>query len=109
PCMLVLLGLQLGQSTRMVKFRFVSIGVVLKMLVGPLIGVGLAQLLHLDTIASVAFITQVSMPTAVVTLIFASEYDLDRDLSLSLIMASTLISPLTLSLIIWLLRPVLNT
>jgi malate permease and related proteins len=106
PCMLVLLGLQLGESVKFTKLRLVGIGVLLKMFVAPLIGVGLAFLLHLDAVSKAAFITQVSMPTAIVTLVMASEYDLDRDLSVSLILATTLISPVTLSLIIWLLRPV---
>lgn len=109
PCMLILLGLQLSQSARPGKFRLLTSGVVLKMLIAPFIGVGLALLLNLDAFARVAFITQVSMPTAVVTLILASEYKLDRDFSLNLILITTLLSPVTLSVLIWILRPALNT
>lgn len=104
PCMLVLLGLQLGESAKLTKLRLVGIGVAIKMLIAPMIGLGLALLLNLDDLSRIAFIAQVSMPTAIVTLVMANEYDLDRDLSLSLIVATTLISPVTLSVIIWLLR-----
>jgi predicted permease len=43
------------------------------------------------------------MPVAVVTIILATEFELNRQLSLSLILVSTLISPVTLSLLILLL------
>ncbi len=105
PCMLVLLGVQLNQVKGITNWRLVSTGVVLKMLVAPVIGVVLALLLGMPPLARAAFITQVSMPTAVVTLIFATEYGLDRDLSLSLILATMLVSPITLSVILWLVQP----
>src|SRR5690606_23226921 len=41
PCMLVLLGVQLNQVKGITNWRLVSTGVVLKMLVAPVIGVGL--------------------------------------------------------------------
>jgi predicted permease len=41
---------------------------------------------------------------AVATIILASEFELDHQLSLSMIMASTLLSPVTLSILIYLLR-----
>ncbi len=105
PSMLVLLGVQLNQTKRISNWRLVSTGVILKMLVAPFVGVALAALLQMPVLARAGFIPQVSMPTAVVTLIFATEYGLDRDLSLSLILATTLISPFTLSLILWLVQP----
>lgn len=105
PCMLVLLGVQLNQAKRITNWRLVSTGVIIKMLIAPLIGLALALILELPPLSRAAFIPQVSMPTAVVTLIFATEYGLDRDLSLSLILATTLLSPLTLSVILWLVQP----
>jgi predicted permease len=49
-------------------------------------------------------ILQASMPIAVVTIIFASEFELDHQLALSMILASTLLSPVTLSVLIFVLR-----
>jgi hypothetical protein len=104
PCMLVLLGLQLGESLKLTKLRLVGIGVIVKLLIAPFVGVGLALLLQMETLAATAFIMEVSMPTAILTLVMANEYELDRDLSVSLILATTLLSPFTLSVLIWLLR-----
>lgn len=100
PAMLVLLGLQLSHSVQFSRLRLVGSGVILKLLVAPLVGVALALIFHLNDVAAAAFILLTSMPTAVVTLILAKEYQLDESLMLNLIMASTLLSPFTLSVII---------
>jgi predicted permease len=52
---------------------------------------------------------QASMPVAVVTLIFASEFGLDDKLVSGTILTTTLLSPLTLSVLILLLRQTLAT
>lgn len=104
PAMLVLLGLQLSESVRISRVALVSTGILLKLVVGPLVGVALVLLFRLDNLGAVAFLLQVSMPTAVMTLILAKEYHLDETLMLNLIMATTLISPFTLSVIILLLK-----
>jgi malate permease and related proteins len=106
PSMLVLLGLQLSQSLQMSHWRLVGSGVVLKLLIAPLLGTGLALIFHLNGVEAVAFILMTSMPTAVLTLVLAKEYQLDETLMLNLIMASTLLSPLTLSVIILFLKQV---
>jgi predicted permease len=104
PAMLVLLGLQLSQTIPVFRWKLVSIGLVLKLLIGPLLGIGLAVLFKLEGVAAIAFILQTAMPTAVITLVLAKQYQLDESLSLNLIMASTLLSPFTLSVMILLLR-----
>lgn len=104
PAMLILLGLQLSQSVRVSRPILVSTGVAIKLLVAPVIGIGLALLFRFDNQAAVAFILQASMPTAVVTLILAKEYHLDEALMVNLIMVTTLVSPISLSVIILFLR-----
>src|SRR5262249_12380256 len=104
PSMLVLLGLQLAQSKGITKFRLVSISVALRLLVSPFIAAGMALAFSLNGWAATALIMQASMPVAVITLILANEYGLDEDLTLSSILASTLLSPLTLSVLILILR-----
>ena len=106
PAMLVLLGLQLSQPIVMSRRTLVSTGILIKFLLSPVIGVGLVLLFHLDNLAATAFIMQTSMPTAVMTLILAKEYRLDETLMINLIMISTLLSPLTLSVIILALKRV---
>lgn len=104
PLMLILLGIQLSQSARLQKLTLVTTGVLLKLLIAPLVGIGLALVFQLEALAMIAFALQTSMPTAVITLILAKEYQLDETLMLNLIMASTLLSPFTLSVIILFLR-----
>lgn len=104
PLMLVLLGLELGQFGHFGQFRLVAAGVVIRLLLSPFIGWGLGALLGITGPALTAFIVQASMPTAVLTIIFTTEFNLERDLALNLIMVSTLLSPITLSVLIYLLR-----
>lgn len=103
PAMLILLGLQLGQSTRIERPSLVGLSVALKMFVAPVIALGLVLFFHLSGSAAAALIIQASMPTAVVTIVLASEFGLDERLTLSTVLASTLTSPITLSIIILLL------
>ena len=104
PLMLILLGLELGQFGRFGQFRLVTTGVVIRLLVSPFLALGLAALLGMTGPALTAFVIQASMPTAVLTIIFTTQFDLERDLALNLIMVSTLLSPFTLSLLIYLFR-----
>jgi len=104
PVMLLLLGLQLGQTSQISQLNLLATGVGLRLFASPFIAAGMASLANLNTEAQTAFIVQASMPTAVLTIVFANEFDLDRELALNLIMVSTLLSPVTLSLLIALLQ-----
>ena len=104
PLMLVLLGLQLGGFHKPDRWRLLLAGTAIRLLVAPLLAIICAALLDLDGAARFAFILQAGMPTAVLTLILAYEFDTDRDLALNLIMTTTLISPITLTLLIYLLQ-----
>jgi len=104
PLMLVLLGLQLGQFARFDRFRLIFTGVSLRLLVAPFLAVILAGMMGITGDARLAFITQAGMPTAVVTIVLATEFQTDRDLALNLIMVSTFLSPITLSVLIYLLQ-----
>jgi predicted permease len=104
PSMLILLGLQLVQSHGIKKPRLVTISVGLRLVLSPFLATGLAFLFHLNNLAAAALIIEASTPVAVITLILASEFGLDEDLTMSSILASTLLSPITLSVLILLLR-----
>ncbi len=101
PLMLILLGLELGQFGKFGQFRLVTAGVVIRLLLSPFIALGLGLLLGITGPALTAFVIQTSMPTAVLTIIFTTEFNLERDLALNLIMVSTLLSPITLSILIY--------
>ena len=104
PLMLVLLGLQLGGFNKPDRWRLLLAGTSIRLLLAPLIAILCAALFNLDGAARFAFILQAGMPTAVLTLILAYEFDTDRDLALNLIMTTTLISPITLTVLIYLLQ-----
>ena len=104
PLMLVLLGLQLGGFRKPDRWRLLLSGTAIRLLLAPMVAIVLASLLSLDGAARSAFILQAGMPTAVLTIILAYEFDTDRDLALNLIMTTTLISPFTLTLLIYLLQ-----
>ncbi|MEQ8672625.1 MAG: AEC family transporter [Aggregatilineales bacterium] len=100
PLMLILLGIQLGSFTNLNRLRLVGTGVFIKLLIAPFIALGLVLLLSIHDEARIAFIMQASMPTAVVSIILTTEFDLDAELALNLIMVSTFLSPITLSILI---------
>jgi predicted permease len=107
PTMLILLGLQLARFEHFERVQLASVGAALRLLVAPLVAAVLALLFHLSPQASIAVLMQASMPVGVFTSIFASEFELDSQLSLSIIITSTLASPITLSILILLLRQTL--
>ncbi len=104
PLMLVLLGLQLGGFRKPDRWRLLLSGTAIRLLLAPVVAIAVASLFDLDGAARLAFILQAGMPTAVLTIILAYEFNTDKDLALNLIMTTTLISPITLSVIIYLLQ-----
>ncbi len=104
PLMLVLLGLQLGGFRKPDRWQLLLSGAAIRLLLAPLVAIACASLLSLDGTARSAFILQAGMPTAVLTLILAYEFDTDRDLALNLIMTTTLLSPISLTVLIYLLQ-----
>ncbi|MCY4017881.1 MAG: AEC family transporter [Chloroflexi bacterium] len=104
PLMLVLLGLQLGGFGKLKRLSLVAFSTAVRLLLAPAIAIAFASLLGLSGAARFAFILQAGMPTAVMTIVLATEFDTDRDLALSVILTSSFICPFTLSLLIYLLE-----
>jgi predicted permease len=103
PSMLVLLGLQFqtvrwkGQVVPLVLSNFSRI------LVAPAIAFGLSLALNLQGYARLTGITQSAMPTAVLTTVLATEYDLEPSFVTAAVFMSTLLSSITLTPILALL------
>jgi len=104
PVMLIILGAQMADLRRGEPTRYVWPTLGLRLLVGPLVGVALASLLGLADLDRSTMIIQSGMPTAVFTLVLASEFDLPSQVVARIVVFSTLISPLTLAATITLLR-----
>jgi predicted permease len=71
--------------------------------IGPLVGSGIAALFGLGGPSRQAGITEASMPTAVMTTILASEYQLESSLVTAIIFIGTILSPLTLTPLLYFL------
>ena len=70
----------------------------------PVVGAALAGLLGLTGVGRNAAIVVSAMPAAVVTTVLAMEFDLDSSFVTSVVFVSTLVSPLTLAVLISVLK-----
>jgi len=97
PGMLGLLGMQLQRIS--LKEHITPLGwtVVLRMLVAPALALGLSLLFNLDGAAKQAAVTEASMPTAVMATVLATEFDVHPAFVTTVVTATTLLSPLTLT------------
>lgn len=100
PLMLVMLGIQL-RNTSLLKHQ---VGVLrasaVRLLAGPALAVALTALLGVTGLAHDVLIVQAAMPTAVITSVLAVEYDTAPYLVASAIVTSTLLSMVTLSVVL---------
>ena len=103
PILLMMLGLQLSQTKLAGRHKDVAIGVFMRLVVGALVAIGLAPLLGLQGLARQVAIVEASTPTAVSSGLMAIEFDADADFVASVIFASTLLSGLTLTILIYFL------
>jgi malate permease and related proteins len=103
PAMLILLGLELQRAEWTRNLRALSIPVFCRLVAGPFIAMGLASLLGLQGPARQAGVTEAGMPTAVMTTILASEYKLEPSLVTAIVFISTILSPLTLTPLLYFL------
>lgn len=103
PCMLILLGLELQRAEWTKNLRALGIPAFLRLVGGPLIALALASLFGLPQPGRQAGITQAGMPSAVMTTVVASEYNLEPSLVTAIVFITTIISPLTLTPLLFLL------
>lgn len=100
PLMLVLLGVQMTDVELTGNRRALSLSVGLRLFAAPLLGLALAALLGIQGFARQGAVTQASMPSMVSATVLAAEYNLDSKLIAAVVFVSTLLSPLTLTLLL---------
>jgi len=100
PMMLLVLGMQLERAVVPKRPLAVVLAVGLSILVGPIVGIGLAGMLGLTGTARQVAILAAAMPAAVVTTVLALEFDLDPSFATSAVFLSTMVSPVTLVVLI---------
>jgi malate permease and related proteins len=103
PAMLILLGLELRKVEWTHNLRVLSIPTIFRLLIGPLIGFAFAALFGLNGTARSAGVVEAGMPSAVMTTILANEYKLDSSMVTAIVFVSTILSPLTLTPLIYFL------
>ena len=74
-----------------------ALAVALRLVGGIVVGALLAPLFGLDGAARQAGILQAAMPSAVICIILATEYDAEPAFVTSVVFATTVLSPLTLT------------
>lgn len=103
PAMLAILGVQLSRASVRGRIQPILLASGLRLLLGPLIAVGLAAILGLEGLTRQVAIVQSAMPTAVVTGVLAIEFGADAELVTATILVSTLASIVTLTVLLSLL------
>jgi predicted permease len=104
PCMILVLGMQMERTTKFERPLLVGLATFLSLVVTPLLAFGLVSLLGLSGVARQAAMIESSMPAAVVTTILALEYRVAPGFVTGAVFISTLLSPITVTLIIALVR-----
>ena len=104
PMMILILGMQLQGVIRPRHRAAVAAAVVLSLLVSPAIAFVLAAAMTFSGPAFQAGVLQASMPAAVVTTVLALQFDLDAEFPTAVVVLSTLLSPVTVTLLIAYLR-----
>lgn len=100
PMMVLVLGMQLERATWPERPDMVMAAALLSLIVTPLAAFGVAHLIGLEGPALQAGVLQASMPTAVITTILALEFDVAPNFVTSAVFVTTLLSPITLTLVI---------
>jgi len=102
PGMLMLMGIQLRSAPIFQGQALILRSVAVRLLAGPIIAWLLCLALGVNGVERSVLILQAAMPTAVMTAVLATEYDIVPRLVASVIFFSTLISMVTLSFVLWL-------
>jgi malate permease and related proteins len=100
PLMLTLLGIELSRAQLTGSMRAMQLSVPLRLIVAPVIALILAALLGFSNPARQGAVTEAAMPAMVSATVLATEYELDSKLITAIIFISTLLSPLTLTLLL---------
>lgn len=103
PLMLIILGMQIADMRRGETTGYVWPAVGLRLLVGPLMGLGVAAALGVSGVGRNAMIIEAAMPPAVIGIILAAEFGLPTAAVARIVVFATLLSPLTIAATITLL------
>jgi predicted permease len=104
PSMLLVLGMQFEQGATLERPGLVAAASALVLLASPVLGLLLASMLGLEGMTRQAVVVETAMPSAVITTILALEFDVAPRFVTAVVVVTTLVSPLTVSILIALLK-----
>ncbi len=104
PVMLVLLGMQLARTEFNSSPGFIGLSALLRLVIAPAIAWGLASLIGMEGITRKVAILQTSTPSAVLPLLYSLRFGTRPDLVAGAILATTLLSAATLTVVLYLLN-----
>ncbi len=102
--MILLMGMQLERAKMPARPLVVGVAAGLRLVVLPLLAFGIAALFGLTGPDRQAAIIQASMPAAVMITVLAVQYETAPDFVTAVVFISTILSPITLTLLIALLQ-----
>jgi predicted permease len=97
PTMLILLGLQFQSNQRSYQVPALIAANGLRLVGGAVLGLLLAGLLGLQGVAYQAGVVEAATPTAVLSTVLSTEYDIEPAFVTTVVFSTTLLSPLTLT------------
>jgi predicted permease len=97
PMLMVLMGIQLGHAQWNGQTLALTITNSMRLLAGPALALGLALVFRLQGVAWQAGVSESAMPTAVVTTVLATEYNVEPSFVSTVVVVSTLLSPITVT------------
>jgi len=103
PLMLLLVGAQLARTSLAGELKVIGLATLVRLVVAPVVALVLAAWCGLTGVTRQTCITEASMPTAVTTIILATEFEAEPQFVDGVVFASTLASIVTLTLLFALL------
>ena len=97
---LLTLGAQVAQLRLSKNLSVVYVSLIIRLLLGPLIALGIIFVLGIDGVTAQALFISSAMPTAVNSAIIAQEYENEPELSAQIVLASTVFSMITVTAVI---------
>ena len=100
PAMLIILGIQIASNSRFQHIRPIVVASTIRLVISSLLAYTIATALSISPLDSKILIIVSGMPTAVFTIILATEYGGDPELSSSIVITSTLLSLISVTLML---------
>jgi malate permease and related proteins len=100
PLMLLVLGMHFAGSTGIEQRGLVSVAVVTRLVIGTLVGWGLVLALGIEGVAREVMIVGAAMPTAVFTILTATQYNARPRFVGDVVVVSTLVSIVTVTVVL---------